>query len=444
LLLVFLATVYSFETCQEDPKCVSKGNHAPLMNKVMPLKTQDWQECAAAGKCPDLSAKDMAETPCVNSRAGEYPCQNVDLLCFLSLTTLTATGNGNDIWGWVDSNRREYAIMGTVERTIFVDVTNPVNPSILGYLRTHTTASSWRDIKVFKDHAYIVSEAPNHGMQVFDLRQLENLPRFPVFTSNLTLNVPIEFEETAWYGQFGNCHNIAINEETGFAYAVGTRTCGGGGLHIIDIGNPANPTYAGCFGDDGYVHDTQCVIYSGPDTRYTGREICFCFNEEHLTIVDVTSKTAPTMISTIDYQGVQYTHQGWLLPGQKYLLLDDELDELYGPNPRTRTIAWDVSNLHQPLVHSQFYSTETVIDHNLYTLGDRAYLSNYCGGLRIYDTSRVGTGTGPLSEVAYFDVAPTCSTREFLGTWSNYPYFPSRNIVVSSIDRGLFVLQYKR
>jgi choice-of-anchor B domain-containing protein len=183
------------------------------------------------------------------------------------------------------------------------------------------------------------------------------------------------------------------------------------------------------------------VIYDGPDPNYQNREICFCYNEEHLTIVDVSNKAAPYMISTVDYNGVQYTHQGWLLPGKRYLLLDDELDEYYNANKHTRTIAWDVSDLKAPKIVSTFYSTETVIDHNLYTLGDRAYLSNYCGGLRIYDISNVVEG---MSEDGFFDVAPDCSTTTFLGTWSNYPYLPSGNIIVSSIDRGLFVVKYNR
>jgi len=439
VLLLCLATVYGW-TCQDDPKCTGPAVRSPLMNKVMTIKTKQWADCAAAGKCP-FHAQDLSAVNCVDGFAGEYPCSKVDLLAFLSLGTLTATGDGNDIWGWVDSQGREYAIMGTFERTVFVDVTDPINPSVLGYLRTHTVGSSWRDIKVYQNHAYIISEARNHGMQVFDLTQLETLPRYPAFSSNYTLDVAIEFTETAWYGQFGNCHNLAINEETGFAYGVGTSTCGGGGLHMIDIRQPTAPVYAGCFPDDGYVHDTQCVIYDGPDPNYQGREICFCYNEEHLTIVDVSNKASPRMISTVDYNGVQYTHQGWLLPGKQYLLLDDELDELYGPNKHTRTIAWDVKDLTAPKIASTFYSTETVIDHNLYTLGDRAYLSNYCGGLRIYDTSDVVAG---LSEAGFFDVAPDCSTPTFLGTWSNYPYLPSGNIIVSSIDRGLFVVKYNR
>jgi len=127
-----------------------------------------------------------------------------------------------------------------------------------------------------------------------------------------------------------------------------------------------------------------------------------------------------------------------------FLLLDDELDELnYKPlGGHTRTMVWDVSDLEVPTFKSSFDSKETVIDHNLYTLGDRAYLSNYCGGLRIYDTSSVET-TG-LSEVAFFDVAPDCSSTQFLGTWSNYPYFKSGTIIVSSIERGLFTLRYNR
>ena len=57
---------------------------------------------------------------------------------------------------------------------------------------------------------------------------------------------------------------MAINEDTGFAYIVGSDECAGG-LHMVDISDPVNPTFAGCFGDHGYTHDTQCVTYAGPD-----------------------------------------------------------------------------------------------------------------------------------------------------------------------------------
>jgi hypothetical protein len=101
---------------------------------------------------------------------------------------------------------------------------------------------------------------------------------------------PQTFTEDAHYGQFGNSHNIAINEETGFAYAVGSNTCSGG-PHMVNIQTPKSPTNAGCVSSDGYTHDTQCVVYRGRTADYTGRELCFNSNEDTVTVVDVTTKS---------------------------------------------------------------------------------------------------------------------------------------------------------
>ena len=87
-------------------------------------------------------------------------------------------------------------------------------------------------------------------MQVFDLKQLLTID--PV-------DMPLEFSNTAHYNEFGNAHNIVINEDTGFAYGVGTNTFSGG-LHFVDIRDPVNPTAAGGFSGDGYTHDAQCVV----------------------------------------------------------------------------------------------------------------------------------------------------------------------------------------
>ena len=87
-----------------------------------------------------------------------------------------------------------------------------------------------------------------------------------------------------------------------------------GGLHVVDVTDRLNPKFAGCFADDGYVHDAECVNYHGPDVNYQGREICFCYNENTFTIVDVTEKTDMKMISKIGYVGYQYTHQVSKIP----------------------------------------------------------------------------------------------------------------------------------
>jgi choice-of-anchor B domain-containing protein len=252
-------------------------------------------------------------------------------------------------------------------------------------------------------------------------------------------NPPVTFTEDAWYGGIGSAHNVAINEDTGFAYAIGASACSGG-LHMIDISNPLNPTFAGCFSQDGYTHDVQCVLYHGPDAAYQGREICFASNEDTVTIVDVTNKAAPVQLSRNSYQGNAYTHQGWLTEDHRYFLLDDELDETsFGHNTYTRV--WDVSDLNTggPEIIGIFESTSPSIDHNQYVHEGYSYQSNYTSGLRILDLANVGTGN--LTQAGFFDVYPQSDNPSFTGTWSNYPYFESGVVVVSSMDRGFFVVQ---
>ena len=84
-----------------------------------------------------------------------------------------------------------------------------------------------------------------------------------------------------------------------------------GGLHVIDVSDPQDPELVGCYWQDGYVHDAECVIYNGPDVFYQGREICFCYNENSFTIVDVTSSNEFEWeeISRSTYEGSRYTHQ---------------------------------------------------------------------------------------------------------------------------------------
>ena len=82
-----------------------------------------------------------AVTTCSGGMAGTYPCSNVDLMSFLALADIGG-GEANDIWGWTDSSTgKEYAIMGRITGTSFVDISDPVNPIYLGNLPPHATNS---------------------------------------------------------------------------------------------------------------------------------------------------------------------------------------------------------------------------------------------------------------------------------------------------------------
>ena len=379
----------------------------------------------------DLAAVNALESCVGGIAAGTYPCSNVDLLSFMPLSSIGG-GQGNDIWGWTDPlTGNEYALMGRTTGTSFVDISDPENPVYLGNLPTAASSSVWRDIKVYQDHAYIVADsAGSHGMQVFDLTQLRNVP-----------SPPVTFSETAHYSGFGSAHNIVINEDSGYAYAVGVSSGGtscSGGLHIVNIQNPTSPSFVGCYSADGYTHDAQCVDYSGPDADYQGAELCFNANEDTITIVDVSNKGSLVEVARVGYNGSEYTHQGWLTEDQRYYLLDDELDESFNGH-NTHTYIWDMLDVDNPVLIGTYSSATPNIDHNLYVKGNFVYQANYRAGLRILDLANVSAGS--LTEVAYFDVYPSSNSANFNGAWSSYPYYDSGVVVLSGIEQGLFVLQ---
>jgi len=405
------------------------GAHCACERGICPLDANGRRcSCGCAKRADAQQVQRLSPIPgaaCANGTAAGYPCRDVDLMAFLPHGEIGG-GSGNDIWGWTDPvTGREYVLVGRSTGTSFVDISEPGAPIYLGDLPTSTIPSTWRGIKVFANHAFIVSEAPNHGMQVFDLTQLRNVT-----------SPPVTFTETAHYAGFGSTHTLAMNTRSGYAYAVGTRTCEGG-LHVVDVRTPAAPRGAGCFSLDGYTHETQCVIYAGPDATYRDREICFNSNEDTLTIVDATDKREQMQLSRTGYGGSAYTHQGWLTEDQRFFLVNDEGDEVAFRHP-TRTWIWDVSDLDAPVLANHYDGPTSSIDHNLYVRGHLVYESNYRSGLRVLDASDVASGA--LREVGFFDIYPVDDAPSYNGAWSVFPFFSSGSVVVNGIEQGLFVL----
>ena len=361
---------------------------------------------------------------CSGGMAGDFACSGISLRKRVPNDAIGG-GDGNDIWGWVDAmTGNEYAIMGLTNGTAFVDVTDPDNPVFLGHLATNTTESAWRDIKVYLDHAFVVADdAGAHGMQVFDLTRLR------------TAVPPESFMADAVYDGFENAHNLAINEASGYAYVAGTNDCGGG-LHIVDISIPNSPIFAGCHAD-AETHDTQCVLYQGPDLDYSGQEICVGSNKDHLGIANVTNKAATTTISSTNYPDTGFAHQGWLTEDHQFFLLGDELDELDFSVP-TRTHVFDVSNLDAPVYVFAYEAATASIDHNLYILGNRVFQANYTSGARVLEFDDLSNME--ITEIAFFDTFPGNNATAFAGLWSVYPFLPSGNIIASDRSNGLFIL----
>jgi len=442
LATILVITLPRHSVSEETPHHLDNGNRTNvphlgcylMLNDIEPphnkLVGKEFENIGARNYKVEREAGATA-AKCIDGFAGGYPCNNVDLLSMLDIATLAvavgSSSSANDIWGWTDTvSGREFAVIGIQRGTAFVEITDPENPIYVGGLPTKTYGSSWRDVKTFGDYAFSVSEASDHGMQIFDLRNL------------LTASPGTTFNETVHYPNFAKAHNIFINEDTGYAYAVGSNTCSGG-LHMVDINDPLNPSFAGCYSDDFYTHDVQCVTYNGPDSTYAGNEICFCSNEDTITVVDVTDKSNITLLSKTGYND-RYTHQGWLTDNHTHFIFNDELDEYLGVVSKTSTHVMDVSDLNSIEYVGKYSGRTNAIDHNNYVKGDYLYQANYRAGfniLKITDVTNV-----QFQEAGFFDIYPESDSNNFNGAWSNYPYFPSGNIVISGIEQGLFVLKF--
>lgn len=423
-------------------------------------------------KVADLARNDASMIPdtqtgpieCVGGYADEWACDGVDLLSFIPLSELgfvntdpaVSGGGASDVWGWTsEATGDEYVLLGHTNGTAAVRVTDPESPVYLGSIpNTAPVQLIWHDIKVVNDHAIIASESAVHGLQILDLTKLDDL-------DGSTAQLPITFD--AFYPLSSAQHNVVANDDADQVIIVGGSLAAlglpadecGGGLNILDFSDPLLPQPAGCYDGGGYVHDAQCVIYSGPDTEHGGKNICATFSEDEVEIVDISDPTAPVTLATIDedlgYTDIAYTHQGWFTEDHRFLLFNDELDEQKMADvTHTRTLSVDLADLDSPEFVVQHLrngddgnpATES-IDHNLYTHDGLIYQSNYTSGLRVIDSAGLyGTDGGTAwDEVAFFDTYPADDAATFNGTWSNYPYFDSGTIAVSGIGEGLFLLR---
>jgi choice-of-anchor B domain-containing protein len=198
-----------------------------------------------------------------------------------------------------------------------------------------------------------------------------------------------------------------------------------GGAMIFDLNsNPENPTllgnYSGSYFHDGMVRG---------DTLFDGA----IYNGE-FSVVDVSDKSNPVLLATQSTPS-NFTHNCWISDDGNTLFTTDEVSGAY-------VTSYDVSSLNdiEELDRIQAWSSDTdVIPHNTHVDGDFLITSYYTDGVSVVDASNPSN----LIEVGYYDTSTGYSGSGFNGAWGTYPFLPSRNILVSDIENGLYVLEPK-
>lgn len=311
----------------------------------------------------------------------------------LSHTNQYPSAGYNDIWGYVDGTGIEYALLGVRTGTSIVNLANPQNPVEVAFIPG--PQSIWRDIKVHNTYAYVITEqtGSGQGLQIIDLSQLPT-------TATLVNTID------TW---FTRAHNIFIDD--GFAYVIGTNS--GGGMHILDLSNPVNPTRTSYYTGSGYIHD----VYVWNDT------VVACA-EDVYDLVDVTNKSNAQLISSsIALPGI-YAHSGWMTENKRYFIGTEEFNQV-------DITVWDlVDRTSWNLVVPSWEMSSNSTVHNLFIKGDYAHISYYSDGYVVLDIS------DPLNPT----LAGQYDTPDM---WGCYPYLPSGITICSDIENGLWVIQFE-
>jgi choice-of-anchor B domain-containing protein len=353
-------------------------------------------------------------------------------ICLL-FTTITVAQNVNvklrsqlkytgqslsNICGYTDETGKEYALVGTNKGLSIVDISNPDAPVEIKMITGPT--SSWREIKVRGDYAYVTTEGGG-GLVIVDMRSLPD---------------KAGIVSKSWAGgTAGTLTSIhALHIDGKYLYLYGSKLFNGGAL-VADLTDPYNPVYVGNYqaagpGKSAYVHDG----YVRNDTLYA----CHIY-EGFTDIVDFKDKKKPKLLGTVITPG-KFSHNSWLTYDSKVMFTTDEVNNSF-------LTAYDVSDpaniteidriQSNPGSQSVVHNTHIIrVDNN-----DYAVTSWYKDGFTIVDVGRPAN----MVQVGNYDTY-SGSGGGMSGDWGVFPYFPSGNIVVSNIDEGLFVFTptYKR
>lgn len=357
---------------------------------------------------------------------------NAQLSPTVNMTLRSKLGFGMDngnICGYA-ANGKEYALVGNFQGMAIVDVTNPDAP--INIQQIAGMASRWREVKVYRNYAYITSEAGGSGLQIVDL-------------APLTLPTPTPATLTTYRGgdsiltNIVRIHALHIDTAKGFAYLFGgisylgpNNTIPTNGVAVVlDIKtDPLRPRFVGKSTDNfvqaNYIHDG----YVRGDTLYSGNIYAGLFS-----IIDFRDKKNPVLLNT-QRTPTAFNHNTWLSDDSKTLFTTDE-------NQGSYLAAYDVSDPRNIRYLDKIRSVaeNNAIVHNTHIINDFAVTSWYTEGVTIVDAHRPQN----LIQVAQYDTYGGSGTG-FQGCWGVYPYLPSGNLICSSITDTLFILtpQYVR
>lgn len=316
-------------------------------------------------------------------------------------------------WGYVHSDGREYALLGTSWGTAIYNISSPTNPRQVALIPG--PPSQYREMKSYRDWVYIVTEStlPGRGVQIVRMTD----PEHPVLVNTLVTD-------------FLRSHTVSVDTTRALLYCNGTWTATGqGAMRILSLADPEHPVEVGRWPtnpfpvpDSSYIHD--CVPVG--NLLYASS-----IGSHYQRVLDVSNPALPVEIARWTYEGAR-THSAWPDATGRWLYVADEI------NGEPLKI-FDIADLSDPQLVGGINPNPQAIVHNVYVRGNELITANYTEGVRLMDIS----DPAHPAEFAWSD-SYAGESGGFAGAWNTYPYFPSGAVITSDMQTGLYVYWVQR
>jgi choice-of-anchor B domain-containing protein len=357
--------------------------------------------------------------------AQSYPSLNISLLSHLDPQTEVQPGASKyaGCWGWYQASKnREYAIIGTSNQTFFIDVTNPLNPVVVDSVKAKHLSCTWREIKTYQNYCYIVSDVcqPN-SFQIVDMQYLPDSVH--VVHNDNTI--------------FERAHTVFVDQDKLYCGSVTNSAAMGGGystMRVYSLATPSVPVLIRSLEQDintsviDVVHD----MFVRNDTVFAS-----CGYKGFHILKLTAANTFSLMQSFTGYPYSGYNHSSWQTDDRKTMVFADEVPA------STPAKVIDVTDLNNISVLDIINSHPLATPHNPFIIGNRwCWMATYQDGLYLYDISEPSNTT----IYGYFDTHPqhgvndNFSSPTYQGNWGAYPYLPSKIIIASDMQNGVFIL----
>ena len=330
----------------------------------------------------------------------QNPAHNVEVLARLSPTGTPGGAQFSDIWGYVSPTGRELALLCGVRGLWVIECTDPANPVQRAFFPN--AVSGWQDHSARDVRTYDhYAYVVSEGGGGMQIIDLSD-PGQPTLV-------------TTWGAAiWSNAHNLAIDPVQGRAYPCGTDI----GMPILDLGNPTQPQQVGLY-TTNTVHDLQVqggIAHAGESGAATYR------------LLDVTALPG---LAPVGSAPVPAAHNAW--PSRDNLFAVTT-SELAGGHLRV----FDISAPRLPRQIAAYRTgPSSSIIHNAYLRDRVCHIAYYAEGYRAVDLS------DPTRPVELGNVVTSPGTGAWSGAWGCYPFQPSGVVYVSDTNGGLFVLRSK-